>query len=404
MSLEITTSTDGSTLNTGESYSLSKFVPILAFFTEVGGFCSTEFDLVSLVLKKPTLKNSYNYSNTSRKVLNYLNSSSFLRRVETNGLIIYIGKGVIYNEKGDILLCLTIETQYIFDAMEKKEYAFTIFSEYANGFVGYEPFIMFVSTEFANDKKYAILYRRIKKIYLDFCFEKGIEMRLISSSKIKENTFTNSLNIKFDSLTELNRHLTEDVKHLLQIPLEDFKERSFPLLLGIPPIPISKQEETVQRGNAIHQQVENYLLSRDSMLEDSDLDERAFEQEIVNLNLENLPSQTLSEMMDRINSQPIQWIDPYEHTSDAITASMLAIMATRRNAPLDLTEMHSSELVNSSISEEQRQQFYDAGWTPTTGDEGTNNVFPVDTLRQRIVEIRRTGEVDWGDGTSDEII
>lgn len=312
MSLEITHYTEGSPQKTKEFFSISKFISILDFFNYITRECNTHFEFVSLVLKKPHFMSSGSYSNSSNKVLQNLHRSAYLKRVETNGLVIHIGKGVIYDDNKNILLCLSIETQYIFDAIENGTYKWTNFSSHT-GEISYKPFVMFVSTEFANNKEFAVLYRRIKKIYLDFCFEKGIEMRLISSSKIKENTFTNSLNIKFDSLTELNRHLTEDVKYLLQVPLEDFKEKSFPLLLDSPPITISKQESAVEKGTRVHEEMEKFLIrtpsvSGDSMLEDSDLDERAFEQEIVNINLENLPSQTLSEMSERINSQSLDWV------------------------------------------------------------------------------------------------
>jgi hypothetical protein len=375
MSLNITSRISGSSKDTGELYSLSKFVPILTFFKEMSSIGIDDiFKLISLVLKEPSILTSeYNYSNSSNKVNSYLEDSNSLKKVETNGLIIHIAKGIIYDAQKNILLCLTVETQYIIDCINSiEDFDYTRFSEYSNTFIGYEPFVMFVSTEFANNKEYSVLYRRIKKIYLDFCFEKGIEMRLISSSKIKENTFTNNLKIEFNSLTELNHHLTQDVKYLLQTPLENFKENDYPLLLGNPPISESKVESTLERGTRIHQEVEKVISNhfRDSMLEDSDADEREFEQQIVNINLENTPSQTLSEMMDRLNSQPVSWEEPIN--SDRSIAAGLALMSLQRH------ENFTRHSLNDGI--------YIATQYLDVADAVSSSVFPREALLQQLDE------------------
>ncbi len=392
----ITHYTENSSRGTGNYYSISKFIGILDFFENI--VYTTKFNLISLVLREKDVT-SHSYSNTSNKMLQYLRESGSLRKVETNGLIIYIGKGVIYDSDKNILLYLTIETQYIFDLIEKGYYEPLTFSESSSKFIGYEPFVMFVSTEFANDKKFAVLYRRIKKIYLDFCFEKGIEMRLISSSKIKENTFTNSLKIKFDSLTELNRHLTEHVKYLLQTPIEYFMTQNFPLLLDTPPVTISKEKDLVQEGNGLHQQIENYLFSKDSMLEDSDLDERAFEQEIVNANLSDDFNTAIESIIDTFNREQSIWSENIP--TDRMMASALAIEAINRRTIRDTVDFNT---VNDGSSTD------------------STNIFPRDSFQQQLerytdtargndwqestgsIRVGDSGIIDWGDGDTTPII
>lgn len=305
MSIEINEYINGSDNNNGDFYSISKYIPLMTYVSLYP--ITTELELISLVLQKPTLGSAdYVYGNSSTKILDYLSTSSFLRPIKTNGLIIYVGKGTIYDEKSNVLLSLTVETQFVLDMFIRKDYNWSSLFEVNRNFVGYDAFVMFVSSEFANDKKFAVLYRRIKKIYLDFCFEKGIEMRLISSSKIKENTFTNNLKIKFDSLTELNRHLTEDVKHLLQTPLESFQEKEFPLLLVSPPVLKSKVNKSpwTDLVPEMENRIKVLTHSRDSMLEDSNLQDEEFEQNVL-LNLSDIPEPTLDRITALVDSMPL---------------------------------------------------------------------------------------------------
>lgn len=299
MSVDINDCVHGTRENNGDFYNIAKYIPLFTYIN-MYDVC-TELDFVSLVLQKPDFNTTdYFYSNSSAKILNYLSTSVQLRKIETNGLTIHIGKGIIYDSDKNILLCLSVETQSILDRVIEGDYSWKSFFEGNRNFVGYDCFTMFVSTEFANDKKFAVLYRRIKKIYLDFCFEKGIEMRLISSSKIEQNTFTNSLKIKFNSLTELNNHLTEDIKHLLMTPLENFKESQYPLLLGSPPVPKSKKESlNIDHDTITYKKLKLERSSfRDSMLEDSEIDDRDFGPVVLDVNsLPSISSSSLEELL-----------------------------------------------------------------------------------------------------------
>jgi len=419
MSVEINEYTSGTENNRGDFYSIAKYIPLMTYLNLY--HINTELELVSLVLKKPSsVEGDYLYGNSSAKLLSYLSTSVFLRRIETNGLIIHVGKGVIYDDENNILLSLSIETQFIVDALVNDTYNWSSLFEANRNFVGYEPFIMFVSTEFANDKKFAVLYRRIKKIYLDFCFEKGIEMRLISSSKIEKNTFTNNLKIKFNSLTELNRHLTEEVKHLLQTPLENFQENEFPLLLGSPPVPKSKEKKSPWQDFVpqMEDRIEVLNHSRDSMLEDSDRDEEDFGPVVLDVNsLPSISSPSLEELLHEtsplfINTSvtpiPSNYVNRIMMDVDRIMAMDMSILSSNQSSLRDsATEalgvpvryFDSDQYGTNTRPENIPSITYDSreGLSRDSLEEAINYLASEIDIEQERREVERGDDTDWLD-------
>lgn len=222
----------------------SKYISLFSYNSFYNDMCSNFEDLISTIYYFPNYNGYNTESNTSMKVLKCLELRSYLTRIESNGEIYYVGIGLLLDEQYNILFCLSIKVDSIFDNYKvdllgnlEIIYSQKFSNNYGEDQIDYGSFIMYVSTELHTDPKHATFYRRLKKIYLDDCFTKGIEMRITSSSKIKENTFANDLKISFSSLTQLDKHLTEDVPHLLMQTQGHFLENEWPLMLEVPPTP-----------------------------------------------------------------------------------------------------------------------------------------------------------------------
>jgi hypothetical protein len=179
--------------------------------------------------------------NTSSRLSLILTSYATLVQTVTNGLNLLIGKGLIIDkDSGQVLMCLTLKQEELNYDFPLKEMSKSDFSNTDN--IDYHKFIMFVSTELVSNSKYSVFYRRLQKIYLNFCFEKGIEMRIISASIIKKNTFANSFKVAFNSITQLQDHLNNDVQHIFMTNEELFRTQDYPLSLVAPPLPVHLED------------------------------------------------------------------------------------------------------------------------------------------------------------------
>lgn len=236
-------SSSGKYLDKPYTLGSSKYITLFSYNSLYNETYNSFEDLISTIYRFP----SHGYhieSNTSMKVLRCLQLRSYLTKIESNGETYYLGMGLLLDVNYNILFCLSIKVDSIFDNYKINSlgsleiiYSRRFYNSYDEDQIDYDAFIMYVSTALHTDPKHATFYRRLKKIYLDDCFTKGIEMRIISSSKIKENTFANDLKISFSSLTQLDKHLTEDVPHLLMQTQGHFLENEWPLMLEVPPTP-----------------------------------------------------------------------------------------------------------------------------------------------------------------------
>lgn len=149
-------------------------------------------------------------SNTTNNVIDRLTRSMAVVKTQIGNDWLYIVKGLIYNEKGEIMLCLTID---------RDEYHYNneaiLFDSEEHNFLGYQSYTLFLATEFITNPNYATFLRRFNKAYVDFCYSKGVEVRIMPSKRIEANTFANEFKIDFNSIDEMNRCLREEVGKIL---------------------------------------------------------------------------------------------------------------------------------------------------------------------------------------------
>ena len=171
-------------------------------------------------------------TNSSVNILNSLTFSESIYKFVFTSSTYFIGKGIIMDAKGEILLLTTVKRDLFkdFDTRRRE------LSEDNETHFSYNNFVMFVASELAFKEEHSVFYRRLQKIYLNFCFEKGMEVRFLPSSIIEKNTFANSLNLRFNSIDQLDYHLRNEVKNFLLIPEADSEQRS--LHINIPPVNI----------------------------------------------------------------------------------------------------------------------------------------------------------------------
>ncbi len=147
---------------------------------------------------------------------------------------LYVGKGLVLDPTGRILLCLTVKGEAYF---RKSPGAFS--DDRASNAVDYEEFILFLSPELMLTSSYSSIYKMLQKNYIDICYEKGVEVRTLSSHKIEQNTFANEFKIDFNTISEMDYCLKNEVKLLLSSPDDYFINH--PMFIKGAPIPVLEE-------------------------------------------------------------------------------------------------------------------------------------------------------------------
>jgi len=200
------------------------FLPFICFH-QLRRYAEYSYNAV-ITYSKPPRSSAISKSTSSANIMKSLNYGNVSKYVFTSSTY-FITKGFITDDKGDILLALTIKKQCYKDNQEVSSYL----SEYESTFT-YDNFVLFISSELATNKKHSVLYRRLQNIYLNDCYEKGMEVRFLPSSVIEKNTFAVPFKLRFNSVTELDFHLRNEVKSFFRVS-EETK-----LHIDIPPISI----------------------------------------------------------------------------------------------------------------------------------------------------------------------
>ena len=83
-----------------------------------------------------------------------------------------------------------------------------------------------LSSELLTNSLYSSLYRRLHKEILLSCYEKGIEVIIMSSENIQKNAFKKVLETSsnFSSISVLERYLKEEIPKVLYLPAEELKD------------------------------------------------------------------------------------------------------------------------------------------------------------------------------------
>ena len=172
---------------------------------------------------KPSFTKFIRKPNTLKNIREGFEMSFSTRRIEINGKAFFIAKGVFFSELGvPLMVC----------AMKKEAYSnpsVSRFSGYGAENFSYNNYVLFYSTSFFTDPGLIPLNRRLQKEILQACYEKGIEVRVISSLEIEKNTFARLFEVKkTKSLTQLEAYMEQVLPNFLHNGGEDtFVEQEF---------------------------------------------------------------------------------------------------------------------------------------------------------------------------------
>ena len=171
--------------------------------------------------------------NTVRNIKQYLyNNSSLVKINLTPALAIFVSTGVIFDSNQKPLLLYAYSSREVVN-----EYGNLEFKDGGKE----KTQKVLLSSELLTNSLYSSLYRRLHKEILLSCYEKGIEVIIMSSENIQKNAFKKVLETSsnFSSISVLERYLKEEIPKVLYLPAEELKD------LGHYEIPLVEVSESV---------------------------------------------------------------------------------------------------------------------------------------------------------------
>lgn len=226
----------------------------------VGTFIPSDFDITSLAANdyiplyatqryyykgtevcyynKPSFESFIRKPNTLKNIKDGFEIAHSTRRIEINGRVFFITKGVFFSETKEPLMVCTMKKNAFLNPATAR---FSDTASVANPF-SYNNYVLFYSTSFFTDPGLTPLNRRLQKEILQSCYEKGIEVRILPSLEIEKNTFARLFEVKkTKSLTQLEAYMNQVLPNFLHNEEEDtFVEQEFE------PVVIHREELSVQ--------------------------------------------------------------------------------------------------------------------------------------------------------------
>jgi len=186
---------------------------------------------------KPSLQDANYKPNTLKNIKDGFEMGNSTRRININNRNYFISKGLFLSENGTPLMVCTMKKEAYMNAEIPK------FSDTGyNANFSYTNYVLFYSTSFFTDPGLTPLNRRLQKEILQSCYEKGIEVRILSSLEIEKNTFARLFEVKkTKSLTQLEAYMEQVLPNFLHNNGEDnFIEQEFA------PVTIHREELSVE--------------------------------------------------------------------------------------------------------------------------------------------------------------
>lgn len=185
---------------------------------------------------KPSFEHIIRKPNTLKNIKDGFEMGGTTRRIEINGRVFFIAKGVFFSEAGVPLMVCAMKKEAFLDVSVFR------FSDYNSDTFSYNNYVLFYSTSFYTDPGLMPLNRRLQKEILQACFEKGIEVRTVTSLEIEKNTFARLFEVKkTKSLTQLEAYMNQVLPNFLHNEGEDtFVEQEFE------PVVIHREELSVE--------------------------------------------------------------------------------------------------------------------------------------------------------------
>ena len=153
---------------------------------------------------------SYNYVRTYAdmiiKIKDARNPCKYNFKVAGVNHNLNLDRGMVYDNNGNILMCLAIN----------KDYLFSLDSEVLKTNPDYTQFVIFISN-LLDDPLYKNIKKKLNELYIDIAKQIGLD--IVTTSRINNWLFKNNTKpLKFKNIIQLNKHLKEEVpKRILEM-------------------------------------------------------------------------------------------------------------------------------------------------------------------------------------------
>ena len=154
---------------------------------------------------------SYNYvrayNDLVLRLRGGLTPTKYIFKVSGNTYNINIDRGILYDNEGNILMCLSINRDYLFSLTS---------DQMKNESVDYTQFVVFISN-LLDEPIYKNIKKKLNELYIDVAKQVGLD--IVTTSRIKNWLFKNNVKpLKFKTVMQMNKHLKEEVpKRILEL-------------------------------------------------------------------------------------------------------------------------------------------------------------------------------------------
>ena len=238
------------------------YIPLFAFQQAI------IHDEVIGYYNKPSREDCLVKANTIKNIRDAFEMAHNPRKININGRNFIIAKGVFLSESGETLMICSMKKEHFLNPNIDR---YSDSSTLGKKSFSYSNYVLFYSTSFFTDSSLSALNRRLQKEMLQFCYEKGIEVRMLPSSEIEKNTFAKLFEVKkTKSLTQLEAYMAQVLPNFLHNGGEDtFIEQDFEPVVYEHEEELSVEQEALLYDSEVQPEEEFVEMQRQYTLEEA---------------------------------------------------------------------------------------------------------------------------------------
>ena len=139
------------------------------------------------------------YSDLILKIKDARNPCKYNFKVAGNNHNLNVDRGIVYDNDGNVLLCLAINRDYLFN----------VDPDVLKTNPDYTQFVVFISN-LIDDPLYKNIKKKLNDLYIDIAKQVGLD--IVTTSRINNWLFKNNVKpLKFKTVMQMNKHLKEEV-------------------------------------------------------------------------------------------------------------------------------------------------------------------------------------------------
>lgn len=153
---------------------------------------------------------SYNYVRTYSDLIRRIEDSrgpcKYNFKLAGNNHNLNVDRGIVYDNDGNVLLCLAINRDYLFN----------VDPDVLKTNPDYTQFVVFISN-LLDEPIYKNIKKKLNELYIDVAKQVGLD--IVTTSRINNWLFKNNVKpLKFKTVIQMNKHLKEEVpKRILEM-------------------------------------------------------------------------------------------------------------------------------------------------------------------------------------------